>query len=107
MMNTSLQNPNRHIPDRSTIDAMTAEWIAKNGEPRKFERGFSSEWDAMQRLMASFGFELLYRGQRYYTLLPVGWTGSTRRFDRQQLLDRVDEILIENGRQPFRLRGKP
>ena len=106
MMNTSLQAPNRHIHDRSAINAMQAEWIAKNGEPRKFERGFSSEWDAMQRLMAGLGFELVYRGKCYYTLLPVGVKGSTRRLNRTQLVDRIDEILVENGKQPFVWRGK-
>lgn len=100
-MNTQYRANGFHIQDRTELDAMTAEWIAKNGEPRRFERGFSSEWEPLQRLMAGMGFELLYRGKNYYTLLPVGAKGSTRRLNRTQLVDRVDEILVENGKQPF------
>lgn len=107
MMNTQYQGNRFHIHDRTALNAMQAEWIAKNGEPRRFERGFSSEWEPLQRLMAGLGFELLYRGTRFYTLLPFGWKGATNRLDRNQLITRIDQILADNGHQPFVWRGKP
>lgn len=106
MMNTQYRANGFHIQDRTALDAMTAEWIKKNGEPRRFERGFSSEWEPLQRLMAGLGLELLYRGRMLYTLLPFGWTGAPNRLDRRQLVARIDQILVDNGHQPFVWRGK-
>lgn len=105
MMNTH-QAPNYFIPDRTALNAMQAEWIAKNGPPRRFERGFSNQWEPLQSLMAGLGFELLYRSRHLYTLLPAGWTGAQPRLSRAQLIGRIDEILVANGRQPFVWRGK-
>ncbi len=107
MLNTSLQAPNRHIHDRTALDAMQAEWIAQHGEPRKFERGFSSEWEYLQRLMGGYGYKLTYHGRRYYSIHRMDFRGVQKRISREELLKRVDEVLIKNGKQPFGLRGKP
>ena len=101
MMNPSLQAPNRHIHDRSAIDAMTAEWIAKNGEPRKFERGFSSDWGFLQNLMSGYGFKLTYHGRRFYSMHEADFRGVAKRISRDELMERIDAVLVENGKQPF------
>ncbi|MCZ7488208.1 hypothetical protein [Rhizobium rhizogenes] len=100
-MNTSLQAPNRHIHDRSAIDAMTADWIAKHGEPRLFDQGACTHLDYIQRLMAGYGYTLLYRGHCFYTMQKTGDDRASRRLTRHQLFDKIDAVLIENGKQPF------
>lgn len=100
-MDTSLQSPNRHIHDRTAIDAMTSDWIAKHGEPRKFERGFSSEWEYLQRLMDGYGYKLTYHGRRFYSVHKKGAGGVPKRLNREMMIQRVDDVLVANGRQPF------
>lgn len=100
-MNTSLQAPNRYIHDRSAIDAMTAEWISKNGEPRKFARGFSSDWGFLQNLMAGYGFKLTCHGRCLYSMHEVDFRGVPKRISREELIRQIDAVLVENGKQPF------
>lgn len=101
MMYTSLQSHNRFIADRSAIDAMTSEWIAKNGEPRKFARGFSSDWGFLQNLMARYGFKLTYHGRRFYSMHEADFRGVAKRISRDELMERIDAVLVENGKQPY------
>ena len=101
MMNTSLQTPNHHIQDRSSINAMTAEWIAKNGEPRRFDRGFSSDWGFLQNLMSGYGFKLTYHGRCFYSMHKADFRGVQKRISREDLIKQVDAVLIENGKQPY------
>lgn len=101
MMDTSLQAPNRFISDRSAINAMTAEWIAKNGEPRRFDRGFSSDWGYLQNLMARYGFNLTYHGRCLYSMHKEDFRGAPKRISREELIKQVDAVLIENGKQPY------
>ncbi|MDH7801310.1 MULTISPECIES: hypothetical protein [unclassified Rhizobium] len=101
MMDTSLQAPNRHIHDRSAIDAMTAEWIAKNGEPRKFENGFCTDLDYLKHLMSRYGYNVLYHGHRFFSMEKADFRGSPRRISHEQLFKRIDAVLIKNGKQPF------
>jgi hypothetical protein len=101
MMNTSLQTPNHHIQDRSAINAMTAEWIAKNGEPRRFDRGFSSDWLYLQRLMDGFGYKIAYYGKRFFSIERKDVKGNARKVVREEFLHCIDAVLIENGKQPF------
>lgn len=108
-MNTQYRANGFHIHDRTALDAMTAEWIKKNGEPRRFERGFSSEWEPLQRLMAGLGWELscqLGGATRGYALVPAGSSAKPKRVDRHKLIARIDQILVDNGHQPFVWRGK-
>lgn len=101
MVDASLQAPNRFIPDRSAINAMQEDWIAKNGEPRKFERGFSSDWGFLQNLMARYGFKLSYHGRRFYSMHEADFRGVAKRISRDELMERIDAVLVENGKQPF------
>lgn len=101
MMDTSLQAPNRYIHDRSAIDAMQADWIAKHGEPRRFDRGFSSDWGYLQNLMAGYGFKLTYHGKRFYSMHEADFRGVAKRISRDELMERIDAVLVENGKQPF------
>lgn len=100
-MNTSLQAPNRYIHDRSAIDAMQADWIAKNGEPRRFDQGACTHLDYIQHLMAGYGYTVLYRGHCLYTMQKADDNRSGRRLTRHQLFKKIDAVLIENGKQPF------
>lgn len=93
-------NNSMHIQDRTAINAMTAEWIAKNGEPRRFERGFSGEWFNLKSIMAGLGYEIAMKSSGY-TVKKIGEPGKPLRLSREKALRRIDEILIENGKQPF------
>ncbi len=101
MMDTSLQSPNRHIHDRTEINAMTDAWIAKNGEPRKFERGFCTDLDYLKHLMAGYGFKLTYHGRCFYSMHKEDFRGVQKRISREDLIKQVDAVLIENGKQPY------
>lgn len=93
--------PSTRIQDRSVINEMVADFIAKNGEPRQFERGFSSEWEYLQRIMEGYGYKLTWHGRSIYSMRKKGVGGKVKRINRKQLLERVDAVLIENGKQPF------
>ncbi len=101
MMDTSLQSPNRHIHDRTEINAMAADWIAKNGEPRKFERGFCTDLDYLKHLMAGYGYTVTYHGRRFFSMEKSGFRGSPKRISHEQLFKRIDAVLVKNGKQPF------
>lgn len=106
MMDTSLQAPNRHIHDRSAIDAMTAKWIAEHGEPRRFEQGACTHLDYLQRRMEGLGYTLKYCGRSFYSLTKTGDKRKTRRLTHYQLFQKIDAILVEHGQQPFKVRAR-
>ena len=97
-------NPSMHIRDRSAINAMTAEFVAKHGAPRRFPRGFSGEWFNMKSIMAGLGYEIAMK-QNWYTVHPIGAKGRPERLCRTKALERIDAILAAHGREPFLRRG--
>lgn len=106
MMDTSLQAPNRHIHDRSAIDAMTAKWIAEHGEPRRFEQGACTHLDYLQRRMEGYGYVLTYYAKGYYTLQLAGDKRKPKKLNHTLLFQKIDTILVEHGQQPFKVRAR-
>lgn len=92
--------PNKHVHDRREIDAMALEWMMKNGSPRRFAQGFSGEWICIRTLLASLGYELRFK-PKAYTIKRIGAPGRPKRMGREEALRRIDEILVEHGREPF------
>ena len=97
MMDTSLQAPNRHIHDRSAIDAMTAEWVEKHGEPRRFEQGACTHLDYLQRRMEGLGYTLKYCGRSFYSLVKTGDKRKTLAEAAHRLLDDLEPLLSNGG----------
>jgi hypothetical protein len=104
MKSLNFKNPSMHIPDRGAINALVADWTAKNGQIRRFERGFSNDWTFLQNLMEGFGYVLKMEGKRY-SLEPKGSRGRPKKVSREIVLARIDEILIANGKEPFQRRA--
>lgn len=95
-----VNNPNAHIHDRSAINAMVADWTAKNGGPRLFPRGWSGEWFCLRQKMAELGYDIQIKTSMY-TIKKIGAHGRPERMGRERALERIDEILIAHGKQPF------
>lgn len=102
----NFRNPSTHVTDRTALNAMQAEWIAKNGGPRRFDRGFSGEWLHLKNLMHGFGYELAM-SKRNYTLKKIGAKGRPRAMSWATCVTKIDEVLVANGRQPFRAAALP
>lgn len=101
MMNHSyVNNPNAHIHDRSSLNAMIADWTARNGEPRRFERGWSGEWANLKLKMSDLGYDIQMKAS-WYTIKRVGDPGRPARVGREAALRRIDDILMAHGKQPF------
>lgn len=94
------KTPLQPMADRSTINALTADWISKHGEPRRFPRGFSGDWFNIQSRLSALGYEAkLDKGA--YIIRRADATGRPVRMCRNVALARIDAILIENGLEPF------
>ena len=85
------------------LDQMISDWIEENGGPRRFERGFSGDWSFLRIKLEEMGWKL-NKQANWYTLQAIGSSGSGRKMRREQVLDKIDAILIANGKQPFLLR---
>lgn len=95
--------PNKCIHDRHALNAMVADWTAKNGSPRRFERGWSGEWFNLRQKMAELGYDVQIKTSMY-TIKKIGAHGRPERMGRERALDRIDEILIAHGKEPFKRR---
>jgi len=85
-------------PLRAQIAGM-AEHMAK--APRRFERGFQTDFSSLQDFCTSHGFTLgMDRG--WYTLRKNGEKGRPVRMNRREMLRRIDEFIrIPAGLQPI------
>lgn len=92
--------PNIHIHDRGSLNAMIADWTAKNGGPRRFPRGWSGEWANLKLKMSELGYEISIKSS-WHTVHPIGAKGRPERLCRTKALERIDQILADNGREPF------
>ncbi|NTA27434.1 hypothetical protein [Allorhizobium ampelinum] len=105
MNHLAFKNPSRYVQGRSTINAMTEQWIAAHGQPRRFKRGFSGTWMGIQHALREFGYNILMERKRY-VIFKVGEESKKMRMDRTACLNKIDEILIENGMEPLQMRPK-
>jgi len=83
-----------------TVEDMVQQWIAANGEPRRFPRGFSGDWLAIRNKMQDLGWDLKMSGS-WYSMLPVGSKAKPERLTRDAILAKIDAVLIANGMTPF------
>ena len=97
--NTVLLTPKRPVVQKPLKDMM-ADWIAENGPPRRFDRGFSGDWTYLCVKMEELGWKL-NKQANWYTLGPIGSKGRPKRLRRDGVLEKIDAILIANGKQPF------
>lgn len=84
----------------ASVSDMVKDWIAINGQPRQFPRGFSGDWIVIQNKMRELGWELKLVGSKY-EMEKVGFTGRPQRLLRDAVLAKIDAVLIANGQQPF------
>lgn len=101
MMNPTVKSSRTATFDAAAMSDMIEAYIALHGAPRQFERGFSSEWEYLQRIMDGYGYKLTWHGRSIYSMRKKGVGGKVKRINRKQLLERVDAVLIENGKQTF------
>lgn len=87
-------------PSRQEVEAMMTDWVSRNGEPRRFPQGFSGEWFNLRNKMADLGWDLRKEGS-WYTISRIGSGGRAKRLGREDILRRIDEVLVTNGLQPF------
>lgn len=100
-----VNNPNAHIHDRTSLNAMIADWTAKNGGPRRFPRGWSGEWFCLRQKMAELGYDIQIKTSMY-SIKKIGAPGRSERMGRERALERIDEILIAHGKEPFKRRNE-
>lgn len=92
--------PNTHVNDRSSLDAMIADWTAEHGAPRRFPRGFSGEWFAIRNTMLELGYDVMMNAGAY-TIKRAGEKCRPKRMGRERILAEIDRILAAHGREPF------
>lgn len=100
MKSLNFTNSPVRIENLAAVEAMKADWFAKNGEPRRFSQGFSGDWFNLKHIMLGLGYEISI-DRRMYIVRPVGAKGRIKKLTREAALKRIDEILIANGREPF------
>lgn len=75
------------------------EYIARKGV-RRFERGASSGYDALQHFLYARGYDMR-RIQTTYSLKKIGRPGFGRRMGWVKLIAFVDELRLAEGLEPF------
>ena len=84
----------------ASVGEMVEAWITRNGEPRRFPRGFSGDWLAIRNKMHDLGWDLKMSGS-WYSMLPLGSRAKQERLTRDAILAKIDGVLIANGMTPF------
>jgi hypothetical protein len=88
------------VSDQALIDA----WLAKNGGPRRFERGTSATADGVRGYLKDRGYTLEFTGWKQggkARLKHEGVRGRPRLMTMRELLAFVDELRAAEGREPI------
>lgn len=82
-------------PEAILID----EYVARKGV-RRFERGVSSGYDALQRFLYEHGYDMR-RIQTTYALKKIGQKGLGKRMGWIKLIAFVDDLRMAEGLEPL------
>lgn len=75
------------------------EYVARKGV-RRFERGASNGYDALQHFLYARGYDMR-RIQSTYSLKKIGRPGFGKRIGWMSLIAFVDELRVAEGLEPF------
>jgi hypothetical protein len=93
--------PSAHGSHRAT-SAMVEAWLAKNGGPRRFEAGASTDVLSIRAYLLPKGFDVVFlqREGGVYTVTKPG-PGRPAKLDREQFFAFVDKLRLADGLTPF------
>lgn len=86
---------------RRATSAMVEAWLAKNGGPRRFEPGATTDLDVLRRYVEPRGYTIGFsqKGRGTYTI--NGGCGRPKTVDRNGLFAFVDKLRLADGLTPF------
>lgn len=87
---------------------LVADWISKNGAPRRFAPGVSANPSALRFFLEDRGYETGYSGLKGGGKCLVkkhGARGPARRMDANGLIAFVDQHRVAEGLEPIIARG--
>lgn len=91
--------PPKPVIVSQNTDEMIADWLARNGGARRFERGESSEYFQIQKFLEERGYTFAKVASR----LTIGFAGGRKKsVSWAQAIDFVDKIRRQEGLQPFK-----
>lgn len=92
---------NQVAPSISSTDvsAMVADWITKNGAPRRFERGASADAMNIRQYLMERGYPVQGTSGNYRV------ANAIRRTNWAGVIDFADKLRVSEGLQPFRARA--
>ncbi|NTS30696.1 hypothetical protein HQ945_05470 [Phyllobacterium sp. BT25] len=81
-----------------TTEQMISDWMDRNGAPRRFSRGESTDFLAIRSYLEKHGYRL--SGHRYEYIFSRNGM-PRRKFDWRGLLRFVDDLRVADGLPPI------
>jgi hypothetical protein len=95
------------VPAFQDVTSMAEEWMKRNGGPRRFENGCTTNTDILFAYMRTKGFYCRCVGTgRGMQIQVSGGKAKTRRVSFQAFMAIVDEYRIKDGLEPIALRER-
>lgn len=91
---------NRTVKDRPahSLEEMIADWKAKHGEPRRFERGANTDYLSIKAYLEEWGYRLNFQRAKYSI---SNGRGRPKVVAWRQVLELVDEFRTAEGLAPI------
>ncbi|MBN8241898.1 hypothetical protein JF546_02600 [Nitratireductor aquimarinus] len=80
------------------IELLKENWIKTHGAPRRFERGETTDYEAIRDYLAEFGYRVTYHLMRYSV---SNGRGRPKLLTRTQLIELYDEFRTAEGLAPI------
>lgn len=94
-------------PASQDVRSMADEWMKRNGGPRRFENGCTTNTDILFAYMRTKGFYCRCVGTgRGMQIQVSGGKAKTRRVSFQAFMAMVDEHRVKDGLEPIALRER-
>jgi hypothetical protein len=100
MMSLKFTPSDRRPVRKIDTSALVAEFEARGGTVRRFERGASSDYGSIKQFLLDHGWRL-NQNRNLFTLSQVGAKGRAPRTTWSKVILRVDEIRQAKGLTPI------
>ncbi|WPZ13227.1 hypothetical protein T8J41_13785 [Nitratireductor rhodophyticola] len=97
-LDDKLENRSGEVRPAHSLEEMIADWKAKHGEPRRFERGASTDYLSIKAYLEQWGYRVRYHRSRFSV---SNGRGRPKMLSRRQLLELVDEFRTAEGLAPI------
>ena len=97
-LDDKLENRSDEARPAHSLEEMIADWKAKHGEPRRFERGANTDYLSIKAYLEEWGYRLNFQRAKYSI---SNGRGRPKVVAWRQVLELVDEFRTAEGLAPI------